>query len=66
MGIDALKLWCNEVHHKPTDFRIIQSFMHLFLKEKTVYVLALGDHLTAKLIDFEEDPWRHDCQYAID
>ena len=43
----------------------MKSDVHIFLKEKTVYGLSLNTTQALHEVDFEEDPWRHDCQYTI-
>ena len=43
----------------------VKADIHVFLKEKTVYGLTLNATQDLHLVDFEEDPWRHDCQYTI-
>ena len=43
----------------------IKADIHVFLKEKTVYGLTLNQTQNLHEVDFEEDEWRHDCQYTL-
>jgi len=45
---------------------VIQKNLHIFIKDRKVYGIHLNPSVKTREVDFEEDPWRHDCQFVTD
>lgn len=39
--------------------------LHLFVKDHVLYALQLSNGTPMRIIDFEEDEWRHESQYQL-
>jgi len=40
--------------------------LHLLIKENALWALQFSNSVNLKEIEFDEDEWRHDCQYTIE